>query len=136
MPPVTPHENKVLRVLIVDDHIPMRQATSIFLRSKGCRVHEAAEGHEAVKLYHDALAERNPYDVVLLDLNMPEGDSGGRAMIELLALRPRPRVVVCSGDIDNRLMKDWRFYGFSGRLVKPFQFEELWAELERSMGAA
>jgi DNA-binding NarL/FixJ family response regulator len=70
-------------------------------------------------------------DVVLLDLNMPNGESGGLAMVEILDMLPRPMVIVVSGECDNKLLKDYGYYGFDGRVKKPFSFDVLWAEIRR-----
>lgn len=124
--------NRVWRILVVDDHRPTRMASSIHLRKRGCEVEEAADGNAAMRAFFTAVGERRPFDLILLDLHMP-GASGGRAMIELLEARPRPRVIVCTGDTENALVKDHRYYGFDGRMVKPFSLDALWGEIERVM---
>lgn len=122
---------RLLRILVVDDHQHTRDTTALFLKSKGCEVDKASEGREAVQLYFTQALTSQPYDLIVLDLNMPQGDSGGVAMIDLLEARPKPRIVVCSGDTENRLLQNHRYYGFDGKVTKPFTFDALWREIQR-----
>jgi DNA-binding NarL/FixJ family response regulator len=81
------------RVLIADDEHLFAEALELILRSD-CRitvVGRARNGTEAISLAH----ELEP-DVVLMDLSMP-GLDGFDAIAEIVAGRPRCRVVVLSG---------------------------------------
>lgn len=60
---VTPAENKIL---LVDDNPAIRQILLRLLAGEGYSVQTAANGVEAL-----ALADATPFDLVLLDLNMP-----------------------------------------------------------------
>ncbi|MFF8955297.1 response regulator [Streptomyces sp. NPDC014894] len=88
-----------VRVLLADDEELIRHAVGLILRhADGIEVvGEAANGEDAVRV----AAETRP-DVALVDIRMPVLD--GLATIErLLALRPRPRVVMLTtfGDDEN-----------------------------------
>jgi len=58
-----------LRALVVEDHVVNQRVTALMLQKLGCRVDVAANGREALEL----LAAL-PYDVVLMDCEMPEMD--------------------------------------------------------------
>jgi PAS domain S-box-containing protein len=109
------------RMLVVDDETAMRAAIAAFLVTLGHHVTAAAGGLEA-----RALLETNEYDVVLLDLRMP--DLGGDTLYEELRDRdPRHarRVVFVTGDVQSDQAR--RFLDRAGRPVvgKPFQLDEL-----------
>ncbi|MFL5520165.1 MAG: PAS domain S-box protein [Gemmatimonadales bacterium] len=109
------------RVLVVDDEAAMRSAISTFLATLGHTVTTASDGTEA-----RALLAANEYDVVLLDLRMP--DLGGDTLYEELRDRdPRHarRVVFVTGDVQSDQAR--RFLAHTGRPVvgKPFQLDEL-----------
>ena len=109
------------RMLVVDDETAMRAAICSFLTTLGHNVTPAAGGVEA-----RALLGANEYDVVLLDLRMP--DLGGDTLFEELRDRdPRNarRVVFVTGDVQSDEAR--RFLTRSGRPVvgKPFQLDEL-----------
>ncbi len=113
------------RMLVVDDEPAMRAAVSGFLVSLGNEVTVAANGAEA-----RALLAANEYDVVLLDLRMP--DLGGEALYRELVdrdARHARRVVFVTGDLQSDAAQ--RFLGESGRPVigKPFQLDDLAAVL-------
>ncbi len=109
------------RMLVVDDEPAIRAAIGTFLTSLGHTVTSAAGGLEA-----RALLDASEYDVVLLDLRMP--DLAGDTLYEELRDRdPRHarRVVFVTGDVQSEAAR--RFLDRSGRPVvgKPFQLDEL-----------
>jgi CheY-like chemotaxis protein len=109
------------RLLVVDDEPAMRTAIGNFLSSLGHGVTVAAGGLEA-----RALLDRNEYDVVLLDLRMP--DLGGDDLYrELVSRDPRHarRVVFVTGDTHN--VQARKFLAEAGRpsVSKPFQLDDL-----------
>ena len=113
------------RMLVVDDEPAMRAAVSAFLRSLGHDVQTAANGDEA-----RAHLAKSEYDVVLLDLRMP--DPGGETLYRELCQRdPRhaSRVVFVTGDLQSDSAQ--RFLTDAGRPVigKPFQLDDLAAVL-------
>ncbi len=80
-------------VLIVDDEETVRSVARRMLERAGYRVSIATGGVEAVRMFR---AAPDDYDVVLLDLTMP--DQGGLVTLaELQRLRPDVRVVLSSG---------------------------------------
>lgn len=61
------HED--LNVLLADDNLINRTVANKMLQQLGCRVMEATDGHEAI-----ALIEQNEFDLVLMDVQMPNMD--------------------------------------------------------------
>jgi two-component system nitrogen regulation response regulator NtrX len=80
-------------VLVVDDEAEIRSAIEEILREEGYGVASAATAAEAVMLLEDA-----PYDVVLLDIWLPDRD-GLDVLADLcrLPMEKRPEVVIISG---------------------------------------
>jgi signal transduction histidine kinase/FixJ family two-component response regulator len=62
------------RVLLVEDWEVNRQLLTVFLRDAGLEVVTADNGVTGVKAAMDALAIGKPYDVILMDMQMPEMD--------------------------------------------------------------
>lgn len=117
------------RMLVVDDEPAMRTVISGFLRSIGHEVSVAATAGEARA--HLATTE---YDVVLLDLRMP--DVGGEALYRELSerdARHARRVVFVTGDLQSEDAR--RFLHETGQPVvaKPFQLDDLAAVLASVM---
>lgn len=86
-----PAVERGIRVLLADDHIIVRHALKLMLQRAAPEVSivgEASSGSEAVRL-----ALRLTPDVVLMDLDMPDGD-GEDATRALLAASPSMRVLI------------------------------------------
>ena len=85
-----PVGNDTIRVVLVDDHAILRDALRALLHTTPDIqvVGEAANGKDAV-----ALVERLAPDVVVLDLDMPDGD-GATAACELVRLEHAPRILI------------------------------------------
>ena len=70
-----------MNILIVDDELPNLKLLRDLLKSFGhCDM--AYNGREAVDLFDEGLTDGNPYDLILLDIMMPEMD-GQMALIEI-----------------------------------------------------
>jgi len=82
--------DKVITVLLVDDHAVVRQGVRAFLeaRAEFVVIGEAGSGKEAVKL-----TEQHIPDIVLMDLIMPEMD-GVEATRQVKNISPRTQIVV------------------------------------------
>ena len=80
---------KTESILIADDEAPIRLMLRTTLESEGYAICEAADGAEALEMI-----EREPPDLLILDLNMPRVD--GMAVLEQMKAMTgaRPRVVV------------------------------------------
>ncbi|HVC47866.1 MAG TPA: sigma-54 dependent transcriptional regulator [Terracidiphilus sp.] len=80
-------------ILVVDDETEIRRSLEEILREEGYAVASAATAAEAMVLVEDA-----PYDVVLLDIWLPDRDGlEVLAEIHALAAASRPEVVIISG---------------------------------------
>ncbi len=76
----------VLKVLVVDDQISVRQMTRMTLEQIGVRhIHEAENGKQAIDT-----ASLQPLDLIISDYNMPEMD-GLDCCGRCAATRPRAR---------------------------------------------
>jgi two-component system nitrogen regulation response regulator NtrX len=80
-------------ILVVDDEAEIRSSIEEILREEGYGVATAADAAEAMVLLQDA-----PYDVVLLDIWLPDRDGlDVLADMRQLAAETRPEVVIISG---------------------------------------
>jgi two-component system chemotaxis response regulator CheY len=74
----------MLKILVVDDSASARGLVASYLEPFGS-CDQASDGKRAVDLVNDALADDKPYDLVVMDLIMPEMD-GMTAMRNIRAL--------------------------------------------------
>ena len=118
------------RVLLVDDERLMLQAGKVLLESLGHQVALAEGGAEAVERF---CARPEAFDVVILDMIMPEMD--GPAVFERLQeARPNVRVLLASGYPRGHRVEQLITAGAAGFLRKPFEMDTLAAEINRLMG--
>jgi CheY-like chemotaxis protein len=102
-------------ILVVDDEILLRTMAAEYLRDRGFRVLEAANGDEAVTV----LTTPAVIDLVFSDVQMP-GEIDGYALAQWVrANRSGIPVLLTSGYHGNRADGDWPL------LVKPYDYEVL-----------
>jgi len=121
------------RILLMDDEQIILDVTLEVLRFLGYDVIFARDGAAAVDLYKKATADRQPFDLVILDLTIPDGMSGQEAMERLREFDPAVKAVVSSGYSNDPVMQDYTSYGFSGKLTKPYRITEIKRILEEQI---
>jgi DNA-binding response OmpR family regulator len=97
-----------------------------FLDARGYHVATAPDGLTAVRL----LGEQ-PFDVILLDINMP-GLCGVDALPTIRALSPRTPVIMVTANIDRDIARRTLAHGAFDYLVKPVN----WGHLAQSVKLA
>lgn len=85
------HSERPTRVLVVDDSAGIRRMLAVRLRHAGFEVVEAADGHEALRVFRS-----EPALVVVTDVNMP-GLGGLDLMAELRQEPIAPEVILLAG---------------------------------------
>jgi PAS domain S-box-containing protein len=116
---------KGLRVLVMDDEPTIADAVRACLGHSGCEVEVTSEGADALRRYREARRTGRPFDVVILDLTVA-GSMGGREVLERLReIDPAVKAIITSGYPDDPVVVDYRDYGFSGVLLKPYETEQL-----------
>jgi two-component system nitrate/nitrite response regulator NarL len=114
-----------IRVLLADDHALVRKGIGELLaaRDEFEVIGEAGEGREAVS---ESLRLRP--DVVLMDLNMPNGD-GLWATSQLAEELPDTRVLILTVSTDDDQLKDSLRRGASGYILKSSPADALYQAL-------
>lgn len=113
-----------LRVLLAEDDALNRTVALRMLSLLGCATDLAADGAEAL-----GAARREVYDLVLLDLHLPELDGLGVARGIVASLPPsrRPQIVALTASTQPEDREACRQAGMDGFLAKPLRFEALQA---------
>jgi CheY-like chemotaxis protein len=129
-PPVTPAVNKSAtrisrRVLVMDDEEIICDLATSLLEHLGCEVESAADGLEAIKKHQSAKGMGKPFDVIIMDLTIPNGQGGRETIKQLRELDREVKVVVSSGYSDDPIMADHQAYGFNAAMPKPYSFDKL-----------
>ncbi len=121
----------MLKTLIVEDELDIQKLINIYLSSLAvCDF--ANDGLEGLKLFKSARKNGRPYDLVILDILMPNLDGGGmlkqlRAWEEEDGLiRPQGTKVIVLTVLDENLniVQPFKSLG-DGYIIKPFSQTEL-----------
>jgi CheY-like chemotaxis protein len=113
------------RILVVDDEEIVRDVAGEMLSLANYRVNYAANGSEGISHYKHALDDDDCYDAVLMDIDMPGRMNGLDATHVILSMDPGARVILSSGNHYEDLQVEYKIYGFSGTLPKPYGMIEL-----------
>ena len=112
-----------MRVLVVEDYEPLRRRIVQGLREAGYAADSAADGEEGL-----ALATSTDYDVLVLDLMLPDVD--GLTILKKVRDRGSAcRVLILTARDTTRDKVQGLDLGADDYLVKPFSFEELLARV-------
>lgn len=115
-----------LSILLVDDCDVNLKVASLMLRKLGHQADLATNGVEAI----EAL-ERKPYDIVLMDIQMPEMDGLEATKIIRQRLDKGPKIIVTTA---LAICRDASLEaGADDFLTKPLGIEELRASIEHYM---
>ena len=113
------------RILVLEDDHLVRSLLVRSLRSQNYEIVETEEGQETVRQYQQALTEGRRFDLVILDLSIPNGMGGLRTMEKLREIDPEVLAVVSSGYSDDPAMAQPALYGFADVLPKPYDPTDL-----------
>jgi len=123
--PLTDKSKSSPSILILEDDSLIRQLLVANLEREGYEVTETEDGVDTVARYIERYRSGNPYDLVIMDLSVPKGMGGARAIKEILNIDFEVKAIVSSGYSDDPAMADPKSFGFSGVLPKPYQPNEL-----------
>lgn len=118
------------RILVADDHLEMRQNITRLLRLEGFEVFSASNGQLAL----DSIRKDGPFQLALLDINMPKVD--GLAVLETLRFQDSTRhlpVILITGEADAKSVTRGKELGAAAYLCKPYKIADLMSRIERCL---
>ena len=119
------------RILVMDDDDMIRDICCEALSGMGYEVVCVKNGIEAVELYDMQLKAGRKFDLVIMDLTVPGGMGGKEALKKIMEFDPFVQAIVSSGYSNDPVMSDFKEYGFSGVIAKPFKIRELYSILNQ-----
>jgi CheY-like chemotaxis protein len=125
-----------MRILVAEDNKFVASQYKIMLEKKGHTVTSTQDGMECIKKYKEKLKtefdslDESPFDLVLLDHNMPK-KTGAKAAKEILAKNPKQKILFVTG------YQKWALEDETGDLIdsmvvleKPFTLSQLERKIE------
>jgi GAF domain-containing protein/CheY-like chemotaxis protein/HPt (histidine-containing phosphotransfer) domain-containing protein len=118
-----------LRILITEDNVVNQRLALRLLEKLGYRADVAANGVEAL----EAL-ERQPYDLVLMDVQMPEMDGveATRRILERWPGGDRPWIVAMTAEVMHGDREGFLAAGMNDYVAKPIRPQELVTAIRRA----
>jgi PAS domain S-box-containing protein len=115
-----------VRVLIVDDNTTSREILVTYMCTWGMRPAETADGPSAIKMLLQAVGVGDPFQIAVLDMQMPvmDGEMLGRA-IKADARLAGTRLVMLTSLGTRENASHFAETGFSACLTKPARHQEL-----------
>jgi PAS domain S-box-containing protein len=123
-----------VRALIVDDNRTNQRVLQEMVGCWGCASAFADGAVEAMALLHEGLAEGRPFDVLLLDLNMPDVDGYGLArMVRADPTLARIPMVMLTSSAQRGEAERTRQAGIVAYLTKPVRSSRLRGALNAAL---
>ncbi|MEO8524839.1 MAG: response regulator [Caldimonas sp.] len=115
-----------LRILLAEDNLVNRKLAIRLLQQMGYRADLASNGIEAIECI-----ERQPYDVLLMDVQMPEMDGleATRRITQRWTTHERPRIVAMTANVMQGDREQCLAAGMDDYLTKPIRIDQLVASL-------
>ncbi len=118
------------RILLMDDEQMILDIVSRMLGHLGYDVTTCTDGSQAIAAFAKAKSQSEPFDVVMMDLVIPNGVGGEDAVKTIKKIDPTARVIASSGHLDHPVMTDHNKFGFNAVLEKPYKLEKLQQVIE------
>ncbi len=118
-------KNGTHSIMVVDDDPAVLRYLRQVLTGAGYEVVEAADGKQALTQFN-----RNPTDVLITDLIMPEQE-GVETITKLRRQHPRVGIIAISGAVGGKYLRVAEILGAGAILQKPFGPDALLAAVKR-----
>jgi two-component system, cell cycle sensor histidine kinase and response regulator CckA len=118
-------EKRKYKILVMDDEENVRDFFKEFLTFSGHEIVLAENGEEAIHLFKESKDIDRPYEIVILDLTVPQSIGAKETISELLKIDKDVKAIVASGYSNDEVIFNFRKYGFKAALIKPFGIERL-----------
>ena len=115
------------RILWADDEIDLLKPHIYFLKSKGYDVTTVSNGQDAVEA-----VENSPFDLVLLDENMP-GISGLETLQQINTLRPQLPVIMITKSEEENIMNQAIGNRIADYLIKPVNPNQILLSIKKNL---
>ena len=134
-PLVIPLDLKNLPILVVDDNQTNRSIIGKIVSGFGCQVTQASSGIQALTIMRNEVAKGKPFEMILLDMQMPEMD--GEQVLKEIKMDPELKktlVVILTSMGHRGDAARLEALGCSAYLLKPVRQKELFNTILSVMG--
>lgn len=108
------------KILVVDDEARQRDIAFRLLTELKYHVSTAESGRAAIEYI-----KREPFDLVILDMVMPNGINGRETYEEIIRIYPGQKAIIASGFAKTKEVEIAQSFGAGAYLKKPYVLEKL-----------
>lgn len=130
-----PKPGQKKRILLMDDEQMILDIVSRMLGHLGYDVTTCTDGSQAIAAFAKAKSHAEPFDIVMMDLVIPNGVGGQDAVHTIKKIDPTAKVIASSGHLEHPVMLDHKKFGFNATLEKPYKLEKLQQVIEAVINA-
>jgi signal transduction histidine kinase/ligand-binding sensor domain-containing protein/CheY-like chemotaxis protein len=126
-------DDNPLRILLVEDNRINQKVAMRLLKRLGYEADLATNGLEGAQA-----AEKYAYDIVFMDVQMPEldGFDATRRIRSASAIASQPRIIGMTANAMNGAQEECFLAGMDDYMAKPFTLDDLKAAIQRNIGKA
>ena len=126
---------QLIRVLVVDDSVNLRQVIKRYLEMgfNNLEIHEAGDGEKAEAILQESAISNEPIDMIFLDWMMPKV-SGYEFLQRIRStdiFKNDPSIIMLTAETYADQMNACMKYGVSTYITKPFTAEELISSVKK-----
>ena len=122
-------------ILIMDDDEMVREVLLEMLTELGYKPMTAKDGKEAVEKYQRAMKKGTSFAAVILDHTIKGGMGGIKTIEKLKEIDPNVNAIISSGYTTGVFMTNYKKFGFSDFVAKPYELETLSQLLDKTITA-
>ncbi|MGA1821924.1 MAG: response regulator [Thermoplasmatota archaeon] len=119
------------RVLIMEYGESLPKTTGYLLNRHGYDVVTVENGDEGVSRYLESIRNGKPFNLVYIDLVEFDRNDGLEMMRRIRKMDPGAVGILATGCNSGPILREYRKFGFSGHIVKPFAFDDLIKLIDR-----
>ncbi len=124
-------QKNLRKILIMDDDIQLRNLLKKMLKHLKFEAEVTKDGAEAIIVYREAMERGEPFDAIIVDLNIPNGMGGIETVRILKEIEPNLRAIISSGELTEELLTQYNKYGFESYIEKPVRMDLLKSTIEK-----
>jgi CheY-like chemotaxis protein len=125
------NEEKRKKILVMDDEDMVGEIACQMLDFLGFDAVHVFDGQAAIETFQVHKNNGDPFIAVIMDLTIPGGMGGEEAVTAILAVDAAAKVFVSSGYSTDPAMVNYKDFGFTGVIVKPFDLAAIQKILDK-----
>lgn len=104
------------KILVADDSLTIQKVIGITLANSGYEITECTKEEDLI-----SKVKSNQFDLILLDFNLSEQNSGYELSLEIKKQLPKAGLIIMLGTFDTVDESKFSEYGINDKIIKPFE---------------